>query len=262
MTEGRRVSPIRQIQCIGGPCGKYEPTVIQCKNVGNDGFGNIQWKCDAELDQSVIFGETTVSCEGYNYREDPYVLKGSCGLEYTLETTNYGAQPKYDSHNYGNTYQTPPTRNSIPTLIMYAVVAFILFSVVRQCIQNANTNVPSTGNTGSDYGGGDGPYGRGNGNGPSTYQGYPKTSSSYPSTYPSSYPSTNTGSGFWTGLGTGSLLGFLFGRRGGYSSYGGYSNYGGYSAPRTGGYGGGFGGGFSSGSSTRTSSGFGGTRRR
>ena len=29
--------------------------------------------------------QITVSCEGYNYAEDPYILKGSCGLEYDLE---------------------------------------------------------------------------------------------------------------------------------------------------------------------------------
>lgn len=36
------------------------------------------------LDPSVRFGATTVTCEGFAYRDDPYVLKGSCGLEYTL----------------------------------------------------------------------------------------------------------------------------------------------------------------------------------
>lgn len=36
------------------------------------------------------FGKTDVSCEGYRDRHDPYVLKGSCGLEYTLEYTDQG----------------------------------------------------------------------------------------------------------------------------------------------------------------------------
>jgi len=33
------------------------------------------------------FGSVVVICEGYNYPDDPYILAGSCGMEYTLELT-------------------------------------------------------------------------------------------------------------------------------------------------------------------------------
>ncbi|XP_058496117.1 store-operated calcium entry-associated regulatory factor-like [Solea solea] len=33
------------------------------------------------------FGRIKVSCEGYNHPNDAYILKGSCGLEYSLELT-------------------------------------------------------------------------------------------------------------------------------------------------------------------------------
>ena len=56
---------------------------------GSDGF-DVQWKCEADLDSSVRFGSTDVTCEGYDYPEDPFVLKGSCGLEYGLEFVNGG----------------------------------------------------------------------------------------------------------------------------------------------------------------------------
>ena len=50
----------------------------------------MQWECKADLDDSVRFGATEVFCEGYSYPEDPYVLAGSCGLEYVLELTAAG----------------------------------------------------------------------------------------------------------------------------------------------------------------------------
>lgn len=35
-----------------------------------------QWRCTSELDRSVKLGRTTVTCEGYDYPDDPYVLAG------------------------------------------------------------------------------------------------------------------------------------------------------------------------------------------
>ena len=42
------------------------------------------------MDNLYRFGEIEVVCEGYDYAEDPYITKGSCGLEYTLEYTKEG----------------------------------------------------------------------------------------------------------------------------------------------------------------------------
>ena len=36
------------------------------------------------------FGNVEVVCEGYVYPDDPFILKGSCGLEYTLDYTMEG----------------------------------------------------------------------------------------------------------------------------------------------------------------------------
>ena len=36
------------------------------------------------MDKSVKFGDLSVNCEGYEYPDDPYILAGSCGLQYTL----------------------------------------------------------------------------------------------------------------------------------------------------------------------------------
>lgn len=44
----------------------------------------VQWKCLADLPLGLSFGAVDVSCEGYAYPDDPYILDGSCGLEYEL----------------------------------------------------------------------------------------------------------------------------------------------------------------------------------
>ena len=39
-----------------------------------------QWECKADMDSRYRFGDIAVNCEGYNYPDDPYILKGSCGV--------------------------------------------------------------------------------------------------------------------------------------------------------------------------------------
>jgi len=51
---------------------------------------DIQWRCETDMPTDYRFGKTDISCEGFRDRHDPYVLKGSCGLEYTLEYTDQG----------------------------------------------------------------------------------------------------------------------------------------------------------------------------
>ena len=51
---------------------------------------SFQWECKSDMDNLYRFGEIEVVCEGYDYAEDPYITKGSCGLEYTLEYTKEG----------------------------------------------------------------------------------------------------------------------------------------------------------------------------
>ena len=88
------------------------PSSVQCRNVGNDGY-NVEWECKADLEQSVRFGPLTVVCEGYDNSEDTYVLRfheklcvvevdelieffrGSCQLEYSLQTTSAASKYKF-----------------------------------------------------------------------------------------------------------------------------------------------------------------------
>lgn len=49
------------------------------------------------MDNGYRFGRLDVTCEGYNHPSDPYILKGSCGLEYTLELTEEGRRRSHGS---------------------------------------------------------------------------------------------------------------------------------------------------------------------
>ncbi|KAH4000347.1 hypothetical protein HBH70_029970 [Parastagonospora nodorum] len=101
-TSHRRVSSIPQLKCIGGSGrGHYEIDVMRCKNAGADyDENNIQWTCTASLPEEFKLGSTDVICEGYDYPEDPYILKGSCGVEYRLVLTEKGHE-KFGKGNGG-----------------------------------------------------------------------------------------------------------------------------------------------------------------
>ncbi|XP_048826749.1 store-operated calcium entry-associated regulatory factor [Brienomyrus brachyistius] len=101
-TTARRTSPVLQLQCVGGSagCGAFIPEVVQCQNKGWDGV-DVQWECRTDMDNAYRFGKIEVSCEGFNHPDDPYILKGSCGLEYTLELTGHGRQGGHGSRGSG-----------------------------------------------------------------------------------------------------------------------------------------------------------------
>ena len=97
MTTGRRASPVLQQVCTGPRylC-KNRPETIQCSNTGWDGL-DANWECKGELENGVKFGKLNVQCEGYEYPDDPNILAGSCGLEYTLYTTSDYIRTDYKS---------------------------------------------------------------------------------------------------------------------------------------------------------------------
>lgn len=54
-----------------------------------------------DMDNAYRFGKVEVSCEGFDYPDDPYVLRGSCGLEYTLELTEEGRRKSQHGNSFG-----------------------------------------------------------------------------------------------------------------------------------------------------------------
>ena len=93
-THSRRTAPVPQLRCLGGPCQAWQPSTVICKNMGNDGL-NVNWACEAEFPSSITWGPSMeVSCEGYEFQGDDYVLTGSCGFSYTLEYVHQ-QQPRH-----------------------------------------------------------------------------------------------------------------------------------------------------------------------
>ncbi|XP_018015152.1 store-operated calcium entry-associated regulatory factor [Hyalella azteca] len=299
MTNGRRSAAVPQLECVTGgsaPCSTFKPRVVQCTNKGFDGI-DVQWECKTDMDGNVRFGHIDVSCEGYDYPEDPYILAGSCGLRYSLDYTRDGSKQGHDygygpnEHSAGGgsygwkddlyggtkTAQSRSFTSGFADLIAYCAMGLMAWAFYKTCISPPRGTVGdrSDSTTNDDYpAGGGGGYGwnlggggglGGTGGAGGHYQGYDDASC---------HARRNAGGGgggggFWTGAAAGGLLGYMLGgnRQGGGHYNRGY-NRGWFGGGGGGGFntgGGGWGGGgsgFGGGSGTRTASGFGGTSRR
>jgi hypothetical protein len=109
MTNARRVSPIPQVQCVSGygsPDCSMGPTEITCEIVEKFGVSDAIWKCVSVLGSSYKISKYEVSCEGYSHAGDPYVLAGSCGVEYVLDLTEEGIRLRDLANAREKEYQT------------------------------------------------------------------------------------------------------------------------------------------------------------
>ncbi|KAG0054608.1 Store-operated calcium entry-associated regulatory factor [Gryganskiella cystojenkinii] len=294
MTTGRRSSPVPQLSCVGGnACGDYEPDVVQCTNAGFDG-SDVQWKCQADLPETIRFGELDVYCEGYSHPDDPYVLKGSCGLEYNLVYTNIhhlSGKGDFVSSFHGKQWSSKVKKQPLIDTIYFwtwvGVVGMILFFMVKSCFEQNNQDRHhdppppyraggGSGPHGGSGGGGDGGGGGGGNNWGSNWGFGRRDNYPPPPDYKPTNSSSSTGGyqpGFWSGLGLGAGAAYLAAnanrdrRRDDYYRSTLHNSGGGWgSSPSSGSYSGSsFGGSSSGGSSstpTRSASGFGGTKRR
>lgn len=300
-TNSRRSSPIPQLTCTGGTagCSSYIPQVVQCQNKGWDGI-DVQWECKADMDNSYRFGKLEVSCEGFDYPNDPFVLRGSCGLEYRLDLTEEGQRKSKSSYGGGgssfgsgfSSYKNSPVSSEGGGAIVILIFLAIAFGIYKMFLSGGQQpQQPFADGTGHQ-----------NAYGPSyqgppppgfapDYTGAPPTgfaTGSPPPGFKSDFTGAsagfgglgsgagfgnafgnrphngNSGPGFWTGLGTGGVLGYLFGNRRSQPYQSPFSNTG------TGAFSSFPSFGNSSGNSppppassgTRTASGFGGTKRR
>ncbi|KAF0522009.1 DUF1183-domain-containing protein [Gigaspora margarita] len=188
LTAGRRNNPIEQISCVGGDaCHMYTPDVIQCTNTGSDGL-DVNWRCNAELPDYLKFGPLTVNCEGYSYPDDPYILHGSCGLEYTL----------YYKDNWRNDRSHQRFEDDEYFRYNDCLVLFILYKIYSSFTGQRNFR-PNNNNNYQNFwpgGGGGGGF-------------YPRHDSfdQY-----SSQSGGGIGQNFWTGLGLGGVAGYFMGR--------------------------------------------------
>jgi len=214
MTTGRRSGAVPQLTCRGH-CSEFTPASVLCTNMGFDGR-DVQWKCESDMPDGYRFGTIDVSCEGYAYPDDPYILIGSCGLTYELER---GKQNTYNSpHNEQqriyrspyNDYDTPSsssygssTRSGLSTLVGWAVAAVVVYAVYR--IWKSGR----IGGGGRGGGGGFRPDPRNPpGGAPPPY--YGDSTTGQPPGFGTSGPSQRPG--FMSGAMAGGALGYLLGR--------------------------------------------------
>lgn len=219
LTSSRRVSPIPQLKCTGPSariCSQYPIDTMRCTNAGYDyDEEDVQWTCTAELPPELKLGSTDVVCEGYRSADDPWVLKGSCGVEYRLLLTERGERMFGKMPRDGRSSATySPSRNFfalIGDLIFFGFIAacfvLILWPLLRECFGGRRTGAGAGRRWGRDGGGGGG---WGGGGGPF-----------YPPGPPPPYSDCNNGGsssgwrpGFWTGAMTGAAAGYQFGRGG------------------------------------------------
>ncbi|KAF2474116.1 DUF1183-domain-containing protein [Lindgomyces ingoldianus] len=217
-TSHRRVPALPQLKCIGGSAkGLYEVDVMRCKNSGYDyNEEDIQWTCTASLPEEFKLGSTDVICEGYDSPNDPYILKGSCGVEYRLVLTSKGEE-KYgkkrpwhgdDGGHYSNTLGEKVAA-AIFWLLFIGVAVWIAYSAF--CTGTRGNEVVGGANHRPGWGGGGG--GGGGYGGP---QDPPPPYDWRPSPKPSpSYGATDGWRpGFWSGALGGAAAGYAAGRSG------------------------------------------------
>lgn len=100
-----RSKPVPQLKCVGGSADcDVRPEIVDCANLElmndakspqeeeaseteteRDQDEELQWKCNASLDKEYTLRAVSIDCEGYDYPEDPYILRGSCQLKYTID---------------------------------------------------------------------------------------------------------------------------------------------------------------------------------
>ncbi|PGH02694.1 hypothetical protein AJ79_07573 [Helicocarpus griseus UAMH5409] len=224
-TTSRRLAPIPQLTCIGPSkkiCALYTPDVMRCTNQGHDyDPDDIQWTCTAQLPPEFKLGSTEVVCEGYRGAEDPWVLKGSCGVEYRLLLTEkgeerYGKLAGSWGGGSGSTWGSKlragrrwleSLGDAVFFLFFFGVLAVIVLAALG-CFEGNGR-----GRGGRRLGGGGwGGWGPGGGGGggwddpppPYDYPGYRKSEPWRP--------------GFWTGAAAGSAAGYAMGWRSGSGS--------------------------------------------
>jgi len=213
-TSHRRVSAVPQLKCVGGNAkGLYDVDVMRCKNQGSDyDDENIQWTCTASLPEEFKLGSTDVICEGYESATDPYVLKGSCGVEYRLILTGQGEE-KYGRKG-SNLFDGYKGKGYInwPGIIFWGIfISVVGWMIYAAFFRDRRGAIVGGGGGNNPWGWGGGGGGGGGGDDPPPpYDYHPKASSSRAQRVPGQ---EGWRPGFWTGALGGAAAGYMAGNR-------------------------------------------------
>lgn len=134
-TTGRRNSPNQQLLCqnCNDDAARKAVDTIQCRNVGFDGR-DVNWKCETELSKQYKLGRTEVSCEGFDSPEDPFILAGSCAVEYHL-IQQQQQQPQRQTPSRWNTAHYDSEFN----MILLVLCMILLFGIIIHACSGSNS---------------------------------------------------------------------------------------------------------------------------
>lgn len=218
-TSHNRVSAVPQLTCVGGTAkGLYEIDVLRCKNAGSSyGDEDVQWTCTASLPSEFKLGSTDVICEGFSSSDDPYVLKGSCGVEYRLMLTELGEE-KYGrkGNDMWDGYNGRSKGGDGAAVIFWFIfIAVILWILWAACSRDTPVRRPPRAAPNHGFGGGGGGD---NDDPPPPYE-YrpPPKAKATASRAPRAAPAQAQGGwrpGFWSGAVGGAAAGYMAGNRG------------------------------------------------
>ncbi|KIJ95779.1 hypothetical protein K443DRAFT_134330 [Laccaria amethystina LaAM-08-1] len=137
-TAARRTPAIPRLVCRGKPCKLFQPEAVRCVSIGGAGV-DVDWKCEADLPEALRFGKVEVSCEGWSKPGDPYVLKGSCSLDYRLVQVP-GSLLNTDSPIFGsNPFKTYDISTIVFSILWVSVLVLILYSMIQSCLRRDPT---------------------------------------------------------------------------------------------------------------------------
>jgi len=223
-TTHRRVSAIPQLKCIGGSgCRYHQVDVMRCENVGSDYDENsVQWTCRANVPEEFKLGSTDVRCEGYSSPSDPYILKGSCGVEYKLLLSDKGMQKYGHQHTYD--ISASGATGKLFSLVFWTLFFGVVFVMIRSAWRNMGAaprrrNPPRTPREGWPgwFGGGGGGGGGGGPGGPDDppppYSPFPPRKDPSTGNWGARYQAQGFQPGFWSGVMGGAAAGYLAGNR-------------------------------------------------
>lgn len=148
-TTARRVEPLNQLLCIGGsahPQSRNDVNGVTCENKGFDGK-HYRWRCELLPPQSgLAIRQPRISCEGYDTIDDPYILIGSCSLQYKLDSV-VDATSTSTSTNYYSMKRTQPIKFYLVLVLLFSVavgITALTSSWVLSCVlergSGGNTN--------------------------------------------------------------------------------------------------------------------------
>jgi hypothetical protein len=151
MTTSRRVDPVPQLTCLGEHCNAHTPDTVQCRNAGTGyDLSDVSWECEAEMDDGYRLYDATVGCEGYEDSADPFVLIGSCAVEFRIRATHqtpvthrtHSPVPppvlRSGIHRLGNSAPPPRSNGTNPFIAIMMLMAMLFAACTLYCCVNGS----------------------------------------------------------------------------------------------------------------------------